>query len=82
MKSSDENAYYRWFNEIEPEYWFGLSTNKEQTASKERPFLYQLGMLSGKGKIPSIKQLKWAYEIVERITQLKAAEDTRKKSGE
>lgn len=79
MKSSDENAYYRWFNEIEPEYWFGLSTNKEQTASKERPFLYQLGMLSGKGKIPSIKQLKWAYEIVERITQLKAAEDTRKK---
>jgi hypothetical protein len=31
MRASGENAYYRWFNEIEPEYWFGLSTDKEHT---------------------------------------------------
>ncbi|MDY0280541.1 MAG: AAA family ATPase [Salinivirgaceae bacterium] len=78
MNSSDENAYYRWFNEIEPEYWFGLSADKEHTLPKERSFLYKLGIMSSRGKIPSIRQLKWADEIVDRVEQQKTAERTHK----
>lgn len=70
-----ERDYYQWFNESEPDYWFGLSADKEHTTPKERQFLFSLGNLSRRRGNPSLKQLKWAKSIVDNIAGSKVAKN-------
>jgi exodeoxyribonuclease V alpha subunit len=67
MVSWDDSDYFKWFHEKETDYWYQLSADKERTQPKERSFLYSLGRLSSSETPPSIKQLKWAKQIVDRL---------------
>ena len=66
-KSWKEDDYFSWFYQFDSTYWFELSQKRERTSGAERKFLYDLGRRSSRGKIPTIKQLKWARSIVKRI---------------
>lgn len=76
----NEQDYYDWFDTYEPDFWFQLSKDKSATNGQERSLLYRLGKLAAKGDHPTVKQLKWAKEIVERVKSGEPRENNLKES--
>ena len=68
-KPKSQYEYEVWFEKTcsRAEFWFELSKNKNQTTATERKFAFRIGKLRKNDRFPSFKQLKWAYEIVDRI---------------
>ncbi|MBU1566857.1 MAG: AAA family ATPase [Proteobacteria bacterium] len=72
MKSSKPKSQYDyevWFekNCSSADFWFELSQNKDQTSKEEREFAYSIGKWRQRGEFPTLGQLKWAFQIVDRI---------------
>lgn len=79
-----EHEYEIWFGKKynSAQFWFDLAQDKENTTGKERQFIFSIAKRVQQGRFPTFGQLKWAYQIVDRIhPQTSSRTIVRRKKG-